>query len=797
MLTSKSMLFDNEYIENLIEGYTTLNVTGREMAEVEVDSLEVGRRDGAIFRSKKYRPRTLTIEFALEGDDLGFNPDNTVLIERLNQLNSILETEEEVPISFRDEDDKFYMGIRTGLPDVKMHLGIATGTFQIFCADPFKYSKEEYTAESIVEADGRQTFIIDYNGTHRAFPVYEAKFYTQNTAPTDINLDAPIDEDADDTGILDTTSVGNENESLDGKGACGYVAFFDEDEHILQFGNPDAEDKPVDMSKNLIDENWQTLGTWGSTAQALWLRNTAIVPDTYNQRGDVRVYKSYNNAQSTTVNNTVINTTGTGVTYKITATASNRSASGVALKFSINAKFTSACPKKSAIVGIISVRGVDHSVTIKSGSTGAWSKGKSVTVTLSFTESELESYTDVLSGVKFEARRSGGTGSVGRRARVSCNNINIPTYIEPVVNSYYLTLTPGAAVAVNNQFYGPTILRNIPADDTGNKGWADWFADFHVKFAMGTTANDKEQMGSIFVGLISGVPNGLGQLTNQKIEAGVTLYKTTSGSNGYIRTIYDGEYVDTDKQIDVSYYNTSFGTDRAAYTTYDTIKKTTKVWVPKKGKVKGHYTTKTTTTKKAIDHAATTSNNHILIEKVGTKVTYTVGGEVFTFEQASSETKVYQMVIGIFEYGGKPRMNWMGVFSAKFRPITDADGVVRTVLPFNTGDKLVADSSSGEIYLNDTLRPELGALGNDWENMYLAPGADPIQIGTAYSDWCNEEAMRRCNADDGFDESIQYYNSSGTAVSPTQEQFESNQPDYYIKESCAPKFTIRYREVFA
>ena len=29
--------------------------------------------------------------------------------------------------------------------------------------------------------------------------------------------------------------------------------------------------------------------------------------------------------------------------------------------------------------------------------------------------------------------------------------------------------------------------------------------------------------------------------------------------------------------------------------------------------------------------------------------------------------------------------------------------------------------------------PELGALGNDWENFYLTPGQN--QIGFSYSDW--------------------------------------------------------------
>ena len=46
---------------------------------------------------------------------------------------------------------------------------------------------------------------------------------------------------------------------------------------------------------------------------------------------------------------------------------------------------------------------------------------------------------------------------------------------------------------------------------------------------------------------------------------------------------------------------------------------------------------------------------------------------------------------------------------------------------------MTANCRTGEITRNGMPAPELGALGNDWENFYLTPGQN--QIGFSYSDW--------------------------------------------------------------
>ena len=69
---------------------------------------------------------------------------------------------------------------------------------------------------------------------------------------------------------------------------------------------------------------------------------------------------------------------------------------------------------------------------------------------------------------------------------------------------------------------------------------------------------------------------------------------------------------------------------------------------------------------------------------------------------------------------------------------------------FNANDVFIVDSSAASAKLNELDRPDLGALGNDWEDLCLQKGLN--QIGFSYSDW--------------------------------------------VESAYAPKFKLRYREVF-
>lgn len=857
MYTQKSMMFNGVYFEDEIEGYTTIGVSGRERAEVETTSLSVGNRDGAIFRNNKYKSRTLTISFVLEGAELDFNADETELIDRMNKLNALLDVEDEVQIIFRDEPDKFYMGVPTGSASISRGLGIISGSFQIFCADPFKYSTEIYSAVPTKDDDGYNTFVIDYEGTHKSYPTYEVQFYTQNNSTslddssnlTDVNaadtvqeLKDEITEDAnyeywrdpdDPTKTVtedeinqmvqeqiaelypadeDETTTGVENEAIAGKGKCGYVAFFDDDENILQFGNPDAVEEAESVEHiKLIDQEFKNINGWAATVSKDWVMNSVkCLPDVpqdksgtykYNETGGSSSYFAISNAYSngqTYELSTTFTASGTGVKYTLTCTAKNRKSSSVDVNVKVAYKFSSQAPAKRILKATVTVGGTAKDKTFKSKTKKAWAKKKTGSFNLSYTISDLSSYKDTVA-VKFSVAKSGGSGNVGKCDSKSYT-LYIPIYIAPQTTSYALMANPTSYIGTNkDQYYGTTAYRIIPNDISGNKGWSDFTANFEVEMAMNKVGDCKKQRGAVYVGVLTGDYSN-NQLTNKKVLAGCVVQKSTDGNTGTIYPVLNGGVLSDKKisNINLAYENETFGP--VTWTTQNWKTTTKWKWATKKVKGKKKKYKKYYTVKEKNGTTPHYPDRKLIISKTGKSFNFTLGGKAVSINNESlADTKAYAIFIGCFGYSGHPYLPYQGILSVSFQPSGD---VTKTnYIPFTTSDFLYADASSGDIYLNSEERPDLGALGNDWEQMCLYPGVN--QLGVIFSDWCGDDddvAYRRQTGNDEFDISATYYiknsDDSYSEAVITEEQFNSNKPNYYILEHCVPSFTIRYREAY-
>ena len=64
-LPGEALFINGQAIENLIEGYRTLYVKGRESMSAEINLAEQGRADGGGFNYKRYPERVLTIGFQI------------------------------------------------------------------------------------------------------------------------------------------------------------------------------------------------------------------------------------------------------------------------------------------------------------------------------------------------------------------------------------------------------------------------------------------------------------------------------------------------------------------------------------------------------------------------------------------------------------------------------------------------------------------------------------------------------------------------------------------------------------
>lgn len=265
-LPSEALKINGDYIENLISGYRTLCVSGRESLSAELDTYETGTRDGSRLKSKRYPARTITVKYQLKADS------SKDFRSKFNKLAEILNVED-AELIFNDETDKFFTGTPSEIGEVEPGSNFVTGEFQILCTDPFKYSVGEKEVSPTSDS-GFNVFTIDYQGTYKAYPVLEAQMY----------------EEEETNGESET--------SLTGNGDCGYIAFFNEREKIIQMGDPDEEDtEDLPKSQTLVNQSWYKSTSWGTAPKKLWAANSGITSsDSYVQTGSVKVAKSFADA---------------------------------------------------------------------------------------------------------------------------------------------------------------------------------------------------------------------------------------------------------------------------------------------------------------------------------------------------------------------------------------------------------------------------------------------------------------------------------------------------------------------
>lgn len=249
VLPAEAVSIDGTYLENIIDGYRTLYVKGRESLGIDLDTFTVGTANGETVKGSKYPARVLTVGFQLLCD----NDEDFRL--RFNQLNNILSIGE-ADFIFNDEKDKFFTGYPVMDAEVEAGRNNVTGEWKIYCAYPFKRSVEPITLSStdtgVVLGNNSATFTFDYDGVIPSRPLLRCEF-------------------------AGAKEGGDYNED----GDCGYVAFLNSDESIIQLGNPEVIDvDATNKNDTLINSVFDNLTGW--TASGI---TTGSITDTYWNRG--------------------------------------------------------------------------------------------------------------------------------------------------------------------------------------------------------------------------------------------------------------------------------------------------------------------------------------------------------------------------------------------------------------------------------------------------------------------------------------------------------------------------------
>ena len=133
-IPTSAMFYDGVLLEGVIEGYQTLSVTGREMISVNIESEVV--QVGSIVTNQTLPSRTLTVQYKLS------DKDPEVLQTKFDSLKRRLYRVHDVPIQFNDELDYTYYGRFSSSQTPPGDTNSIVSSFEIFCADPRKYTKQ-------------------------------------------------------------------------------------------------------------------------------------------------------------------------------------------------------------------------------------------------------------------------------------------------------------------------------------------------------------------------------------------------------------------------------------------------------------------------------------------------------------------------------------------------------------------------------------------------------------------------------------------------------------------------------
>lgn len=160
-LPTEAMSYNGVYLENEIDGYRTLSVTGRELMESEVTDQEIDGMDGSYYRYKTTPARTITVKYQLRARG------SREFRDAFNKMNKLL-SGEQVKVIFNDESDKYFIGTKTSNTQVDGGSNNVIGEIEIYCSDPCKYSttEKEFTAiDSVLNIvnEGTVPVSIDYD----------------------------------------------------------------------------------------------------------------------------------------------------------------------------------------------------------------------------------------------------------------------------------------------------------------------------------------------------------------------------------------------------------------------------------------------------------------------------------------------------------------------------------------------------------------------------------------------------------------------------------------------------------
>lgn len=160
--------YGGQIFDDIIPGFTTVNVEGRGIYTPSLSTMKVSGRDGDIIQEQRIPSRDLVVTFLLKAENAHEYIDRQVL------LNHCLKTEKDVEVFFTDRGDEHWVGRASQCKAPPMDSRQGIGSFTIHCSDPFRHIEDAISSDGILEGDS-------FSNAYR-LQVKETKFSATSTS---------------------------------------------------------------------------------------------------------------------------------------------------------------------------------------------------------------------------------------------------------------------------------------------------------------------------------------------------------------------------------------------------------------------------------------------------------------------------------------------------------------------------------------------------------------------------------------------------------------------------------------
>ncbi|PTM22077.1 phage tail protein [Lacticaseibacillus rhamnosus] len=152
-LPAEAMLIDGQYIENLVPGYRTLQVGGRELLKQSATSNAIGISDGETLEYVRNPSREITVGYQLIADD------DEAFRTAFYKLSGILHGDTH-QVSFNDDLSVYWNAVLTDVDDVPKGRNAITSSFTLFVPDGIAHSVATKTFDNMPYKDVPVNFVI-------------------------------------------------------------------------------------------------------------------------------------------------------------------------------------------------------------------------------------------------------------------------------------------------------------------------------------------------------------------------------------------------------------------------------------------------------------------------------------------------------------------------------------------------------------------------------------------------------------------------------------------------------------